>query len=100
MGAEEGILYADLDLEAGIKMKLRHDFAGHYNRPDIFQLRVNTEAPQIYAEGGAEEEPALEETVRLQLDPSVASDASSHEQNAGEPPDRPPELGSGDAGAD
>lgn len=49
LGNEEGILYADLDLEIGIKMKLRHDFAGHYNRPDIFQLRVNTAAPQIYS---------------------------------------------------
>ncbi|MCU1546761.1 MAG: Nitrilase/cyanide hydratase and apolipoprotein N-acyltransferase [Homoserinimonas sp.] len=48
LGSEEGILYADLNLEAGIKMKLRHDFAGHYNRPDIFQLRVNTGSPQIY----------------------------------------------------
>jgi aliphatic nitrilase len=45
LGPEEDILYADLDLEVGVKMKLRHDFAGHYNRPDVFQLRVNA-APQ------------------------------------------------------
>jgi nitrilase len=48
LGAEEGILYADLDLEVGIKMKLRHDFAGHYNRPDVFQVRVNTRRPELY----------------------------------------------------
>ena len=48
MGAEEGILYADCNLELGIQMKLRHDFAGHYNRPDIFQLHVNRAAPQLY----------------------------------------------------
>jgi aliphatic nitrilase len=48
MGAEEGILYADCDLAAGIQMKLRHDFAGHYNRPDIFQLHINREVPQLY----------------------------------------------------
>ena len=36
MGAEEGILYADCNLEIGIQMKLRHDFAGHYNRPGYF----------------------------------------------------------------
>ena len=48
MGAEEGILYADCDLDLGIQMKLRHDFAGHYNRPDIFQLHVNRAAPQLY----------------------------------------------------
>ncbi len=48
MGPEEGILYAECNLEAGINMKLRHDFAGHYNRPDIFQLHVNREVPQLY----------------------------------------------------
>src|SRR5262249_2170169 len=32
MGAEEGILYAECNLDLGIQMKLRHDFAGHYNR--------------------------------------------------------------------
>ena len=48
MGAEEGILYGECDLEACITMKLRHDFAGHYNRPDIFQLHINRAAPQLY----------------------------------------------------
>jgi aliphatic nitrilase len=48
MGAEEAILDADCDLETCITMKLRHDFAGHYNRPDIFQLHMNRAAPQIY----------------------------------------------------
>src|SRR5215467_10230076 len=52
MGPEEGILYADCNLEIGIQMKLRHDFAGHYNRPDIFQLHVNRTAPHIYAVHG------------------------------------------------
>lgn len=52
MGPEEGILYADCNLELGILMKLRHDFAGHYNRPDIFQLHVNRTAPHIYAVHG------------------------------------------------
>ncbi|MDE3077836.1 MAG: carbon-nitrogen hydrolase family protein [Chloroflexota bacterium] len=50
MGAEEGILYAELDLESAILLKLRQDFAGHYNRPDIFQVRINRTAPLIYAE--------------------------------------------------
>jgi nitrilase len=48
MGNEEGILYADCNLALGIQMKLRHDFAGHYNRPDIFQLHINRAAPQLY----------------------------------------------------
>src|SRR5262249_29797970 len=47
MGAEEGILYANCDLEVGVLAKLRHDFAGHYNRPDVFQVHVNRAAPQI-----------------------------------------------------
>ena len=48
MGAEEGIIYADCDLELAIATKLRHDFAGHYNRPDIFQLWVNQRRPKLY----------------------------------------------------
>ena len=54
LGAEEGILYAACDLELGIMMKLRHDFAGHYNRPDIFQLHINRAAPQLYRVHNAE----------------------------------------------
>ena len=59
MGAEEGILYADCNLELGIQMKLRHDFAGHYNRPDIFQLHVNRAAPQLYHVHNAGMQPRL-----------------------------------------
>lgn len=47
LGPQEGILYADLALELGVRMKLRHDFAGHYNRPDVFELRVNLGSPQL-----------------------------------------------------
>src|SRR5258708_141171 len=54
MGNEEGILYADCNLELGIQMKLMHDFAGHYNRPDIFQLHINRAAPQLYNVHGAD----------------------------------------------
>src|SRR5712671_3115521 len=57
MGAEEGILYADRNLEIGIQMKLRHDFAGHYNRPDIFHLQINRAAPRLYSVHGTD--PAL-----------------------------------------
>jgi aliphatic nitrilase len=66
MGAEEGILYADLDLEVGIKMKLRHDFAGHYNRPDVFQVRVNTSRPALYGKGDAA--PALDQPAQHYLE--------------------------------
>lgn len=61
MGAEEGILYADCNLDLCIQMKLRHDFAGHYNRPDIFHLHVNRAAPQLYSVHGSEPRDALPE---------------------------------------
>lgn len=48
LGHEEDILYADLDLERSVEEKLIHDLAGHYNRPDVFCLEVNSKAPSIY----------------------------------------------------
>ena len=47
---EEGILYGDLDIERSIERKLFHDFAGHYNRPDLFELRVNRDPQRLYAD--------------------------------------------------
>lgn len=37
----EGIIYADLDLDLWIGAKQLQDFAGHYNRPDVFTLEVD-----------------------------------------------------------
>lgn len=42
---EEGIVYAEIDLSRCIQPKQMHDIVGHYNRFDIFELKVNT-APQ------------------------------------------------------
>ncbi len=39
---EEGMIYAEIDLEKCIQPKQMHDILGHYNRFDIFDLRVNT----------------------------------------------------------
>ena len=64
MGAEEGILYADCNLEIAVQMKLRHDFAGHYNRPDIFHLQINRSAPKLYSVHGTD---AIGETPPSQL---------------------------------
>jgi len=58
----EGIVYADIDLEACIQPKQMHDIVGHYNRFDVFRLEVDArpqrpigirtaDAPQ--AQGGA-----------------------------------------------
>ncbi|MEO0543993.1 MAG: carbon-nitrogen hydrolase family protein [Pseudomonadota bacterium] len=43
---EETILYADLDMEEVIRGKFDFDVAGHYARPDIFQLLVD-ERPNL-----------------------------------------------------
>jgi nitrilase len=37
---EEGILYAELEPELLLRSRQRFDPAGHYNRPDVFQLNV------------------------------------------------------------
>lgn len=38
---QEGIVYADIDLGKCIQPKQMHDIIGHYNRFDVFDLRVN-----------------------------------------------------------
>lgn len=38
---DEGMVYAEIDLEKCIQPKQMHDILGHYNRFDIFDLRVN-----------------------------------------------------------
>jgi nitrilase len=42
MHQETGILYAEIDLERVGMARRSLDVAGHYARPDVFQLRVNT----------------------------------------------------------
>ncbi len=42
-GKRGALLIAELDLERVSEEKLSLDVAGHYNRPDIFDLRVRRE---------------------------------------------------------
>ncbi|WP_336659422.1 carbon-nitrogen hydrolase family protein [Leucobacter sp. USHLN153] len=41
---EETVLYADIDLDVKSKSHLDFDSVGHYARPDVFTLTVNTQA--------------------------------------------------------
>lgn len=52
-GAKEGLLISDIDLEDCVRAKLVHDYSGHYNRPDVFTLVVNTSVPEIYRSTGS-----------------------------------------------
>jgi len=74
---QEGIVYADCDIEAIIGPKLRHDLAGQYNRFDVLSLRLNRtplgpitewwgKAPADDDTGGAEPETGKQ-------DPSAAA---------------------------
>lgn len=52
---EEGIVYADVDLDEVTKEKLSLDTAGHYNRPDIFELTIDDRPKeQVYWRSAAE----------------------------------------------
>lgn len=52
-GNAEDILDADVDLDASVGAKFVHDVAGHYNRPDVFSLRVRRDpAPLFDADDG------------------------------------------------
>ena len=52
MNKEVGILYHELDREKVSSAKRTLDVTGHYSRPDIFQLHVNTQAqsPCVFEE--------------------------------------------------
>lgn len=54
---EEGILYADINLEDKLRAKQMLDVVGHYSRPDLLSLRVNTHPsrPVHYAEEHSQE---------------------------------------------
>jgi nitrilase len=45
---EEGILYADLDLSETIQASQLFDAVGHYARPEVLGLRLNTGAHQVF----------------------------------------------------
>jgi nitrilase len=40
-GDQEGIVYAEVDLDNCIRARMLHDVSGHYNRSDVYQLVVD-----------------------------------------------------------
>ncbi len=64
-GSKEGILYADVDLEATVRGRLVHDFGGHYNRADVLRLMVSDAEQELLTRvdgsaqaGGAWDDPS------------------------------------------
>ncbi len=59
---DEGIVYADIDLAKCIQPKQMHDILGHYNRFDIFDLRVNIAPTKriTFHDGSENERPTKE----------------------------------------
>ncbi|HET7026228.1 MAG TPA: carbon-nitrogen hydrolase family protein [Candidatus Limnocylindrales bacterium] len=66
LGGGEDILYAEADIGRIVPRKIVHDYAGDYNRFDIFQLAVNVTpaAPSIRV-GAARQEPDANPTWLL-----------------------------------
>ena len=55
----EGIVYGEIDLARCIQPKQMHDIVGHYNRFDVFELKVNTAAQRpVTLHTGQQNEPA------------------------------------------
>ena len=57
---EEGILYAELDLDAARARRRLFDPVGHYNRPDVFRLVVD-DRPKPHLVSLAQAEPEVRE---------------------------------------
>jgi aliphatic nitrilase len=68
----EGILFADLDLEQVVARKIVKDYAGHYNRFDLFELwlqrRPDTERVRLGPPENKEATQALRPRVDLPLE--------------------------------
>lgn len=81
---EEGIVYAEIDLEEAIPLKLMHDITGHYNRFDVLSLSLNRSENLPLREGGAAEGGPLREELQAlgrellgRFKPQVAASLSS-----------------------
>jgi aliphatic nitrilase len=78
---EEDILVADLELDEIIAKKTIHDYAGHYNRADVFTLSVAEPPPEIF------EAPWLEAPATRDDAPSFRVEPRANERAPGELPE-------------
>jgi nitrilase len=44
---DEGVLFADLDLDVGVEGKQYHDLVGGYQRLDVFELNVDRKRREV-----------------------------------------------------
>jgi nitrilase len=81
---EEGIIYADCDLEAQVGPKLRHDIVGQYQRPDVVALLLDREprSPLVEVGRGLQEE-ALEDEESPTAESNGHAGASTVEGSGG-----------------
>lgn len=52
---EETIIYADLDMDQIVGVRMFADCTGHYSRPDLFHLSVNKEIKTVVKSQKVEE---------------------------------------------
>ncbi len=76
MGPGEGILYADLNLNEIVTRKVVQDFAGHYNRPDLFTLTLNTDSPSLFRTEGSSTQILQEKKAKEPPEPEVQTPLS------------------------
>jgi predicted amidohydrolase len=88
-GREE-IVYAEIDLELALREKHSHDVAGHYARPDVFQLVVNAR-PKTVARHASDVETRMlrarangHDVDRLQIVRAYLGSLAEHLKTAGD----------------
>jgi len=61
---EEGIVYAEIDLAKCIQPKQMHDIVGHYNRFDVFDLKIDKTPRQPVREFVRDDKNGVDESVK------------------------------------
>ncbi|KAM3413947.1 hypothetical protein BST61_g10616 [Cercospora zeina] len=74
---EEGIAYADLDLNDCVEPKQFHDVVGGYQRFDVFDLKVNRERLRAESAFGGERRTATQPQWSVNSSPRREEDAST-----------------------